>query len=106
MRVQGIRHVSLLRFHLLAQLVHRALALHARAGHPTCQPSALSSPRTACPSSSRAPCACRSSDMSAFCAFISSHSLSIELADTMWHLRSTCHVMGVNLEQISLLRVV
>merc|ERR1712003_76604 len=56
--------------------------------------------------SSRAPCAWISIVISAGCCFMSKHILSKLDAEIMWHLRSTCHVMGVYWEQISSLRVV
>merc|ERR1719316_2135550 len=43
----------------------------------------------------RAPCAWVSSLMSSFCSFIFLHMLSQALAETLWHVRSTCHVIGV-----------
>ena len=44
---------------------------------------------------SRAPCGCTSMDMSSRIASISAHILSKLDAEMRWHLRSTCHVIGV-----------
>jgi len=44
---------------------------------------------------SREPCGCRSPDMSSRLPCMSWHILSNDEAEIMWHLRSTCHVMGV-----------
>ena len=52
--------------------------------------------------SSRAPCACVSGSMLSACIFISLYSLSKDLAEMTWHLRSTCHVIGVYLPPSSL----
>merc|ERR1712176_700022 len=56
--------------------------------------------------SSRAPCGCRSPDMSSRICFMSAHILSNVEAEMRWHLRSTCQVMGVYAEHTSLLRLV
>ena len=52
---------------------------------------------SACFTNARAPCAWVSEVMSSFWSFISLHISSQALAETLWHVRSTCHVISARL---------